>query len=64
MKGANTMPEVITTQEVSTDELTLQPNKAESAIAFLDYWSQWLATIVEIIKNFFDRIKEAFDSAE
>ncbi len=54
----------ITTNEVSTDDLTLQPNKAESAIAFLDFWSQWFAAIIEIIKNFFNTIMEAFGSAE
>lgn len=57
------MPE-ITTNEVTTDELTLQPNKAENAVEFLSYWSQWLAQIIEVIKGFFDRIKEAFDTAE
>lgn len=57
------MPE-ITTNEVSTDGLTLQPNKSENAVEFLSYWSQWLAAIIDIIKGFFDRISEAFNSAE
>mgnify|MGYP003295762000 CR=1 FL=1 len=54
----------ITTNEVSTDELTLKPNKSENAVEFLSYWSQWLAAIIDIIKGFFDRIAEAFNSAE
>ncbi len=58
------MIDEITTNEVSTDGLTLQPNKAESAIAFLDYWSQWFAAIIEVIVDFFNRIAEAFSSAE
>lgn len=58
------MIDEITTNEVSTDELTLQPNKAENAVEFLSYWSQWLAAIIEVIKDFFNRISEAFNSAE
>ena len=39
-------------------------NKAETAIAFLDEWSTWLATLINLFKDFFDRISEAFNSAE
>lgn len=58
------MIDEITTNEVSTDELTLQPNKAESAVEFLSYWSQWISAMIEVIKDFFNRISEVFESAE
>ncbi len=46
-----------TTYEIATDELTLQPDKADSAVAFLDQWSNWLARIIDIIMKFFDELK-------
>lgn len=49
----------ITTNEVSTDDLTLKPDKTENAVAFLDFWSQWFAAIVTYVKTFFDMIMEA-----
>ena len=52
--------ETTTIHEIATDPITLQPDKADSAIAFLEEWSMWLAELIEIFKNFFDRIKEAF----
>lgn len=53
-----------TTFEITTDPLTLEANKAETAIAFLEEWSTWLAKLIEIFKNFFNKIAEAFNSAE
>lgn len=56
--------EETTKYEVTTDELTLQPNKAETAIAFLGEWSGYIVQFIEICKNFFERIKEAFAEKE
>lgn len=56
--------ETTTKQEITTDELTLQPNKAETAIAFLGEWADYIVQFIEIVKNFFERIKEAFAEKE
>lgn len=39
-------------------------DKAQNAIDFLGQWSTWLAQLIEIVKDFFNRISEAFNSAE
>ncbi len=39
-------------------------NKAENAVAFLEQWSTWLEQLINIVKGFFDRLMEAFNSAE
>lgn len=37
-------------------------NKADTAIKFLDDYSQWAVQLIEIFKNFFERISEIFKS--
>ena len=39
-------------------------NKADTAIAFLEEWSTWLAELINLFKEFFARISEAFSSEE
>lgn len=39
-------------------------NKAENAVDFLTEWSTWLEQLILIVKDFFDRLMEAFNSAE
>ena len=56
--------EETTKMEITTDELTLQPNKAETAIAFLGEWAGYITQFIEICRNFFERIKEAFAEKE
>lgn len=56
------MDETVTIIETTTDPLTLKPGKADSAVAFLNQWSEWLAEVIETIKAFFDRLTEAFAS--
>lgn len=53
-----------TTFEITTDELTLQPNKAETAIAFLNEWAGYIEQFIEICKNFFEKIKGLFATEE
>ncbi len=45
--------------EVTTDELTLEASKADTAITFLQDWSRWIAEIIAVIKDFFDKISGA-----
>ena len=37
---------------------------AENAVDFLTEWSTWLEQLILIVKGFFDRLMEAFNSAE
>lgn len=37
-------------------------NKADTAIKFLDDYSKWAVQLIEILKNFFERIAEIFKS--
>ena len=53
------MEETTIITEVTTDELTLKPGKADTAITFLQDWSAWIAEIIAVIKNFFDKISGA-----
>ena len=39
-------------------------NKAENAVSFLEEWSTWLVELINIFKNFFERISEAFKTME
>lgn len=39
-------------------------NKAETAIAFLDEWSTWIAELINLFKDFFAKISEAFSTEE
>ncbi len=64
-KGVVTMNETTTIrEEITTDPLTLQPNKADTAIAFLGEWADYIVQFIEIVKNFFDKIKAAFETEE
>lgn len=51
-------------EEITTDPLTLQPNKADTAIAFLQDWSGYIVQFIEIVKNFFEKIKALFETEE
>lgn len=39
-------------------------NKAENAVSFLEEWSTWLVELINIFKDFFERISEAFKTEE
>lgn len=54
------MDETTTIIEIATDELTLKADKADSAVAFLNEWSAWLAEVIEVIKAFFEKLSAAF----
>ena len=45
--------------ETTTNELTLEAGKANTAITFLQDWSKWIAEIITVIKGFFDKISGA-----
>lgn len=45
--------------EPTTNELTLKEGKADTAITFLQDWSKWIAEIITVIKDFFDKISGA-----
>lgn len=49
-----------TKMEETTTAKTM--NKADTAIKFLDDYSKWAVQLIEILKNFFERIAEIFKS--
>ncbi len=58
------MNETTKIYEVTTDPLTLEANKADTAIAFLGEWADYIVKFIEIVKDFFEKIKAAFATEE
>ena len=58
------MNETTKLYEATTDPLTLEVSKADTAIAFLGEWADYIVQFIDIVKNFFDKIKAAFETEE